>query len=249
MRPRASAAQARTCQSPSSQKVQQIRGRSRGFELPEGADGVSPDRRRGIVQGVKKQRLAFQTELLESVHHQIDDLLVLEAKHVDQDVGQMDILLADDILDLALELGDRLGAHDPFGVLHGLQEVIDDAIVSQLPDGRHGCPTDVENGGTEDLGLDQLLYRLDPAQSPEGDHGCVLDDGIGVVELVHEEGIDIRLFGVAQVHDRRPDGGNVMTFAEGRGEGIHPFGASGLHGHTLSIYPLQSPSTLKDMTW
>ena len=46
-------------------------------------------------------------------------------------------------LDLAHELRDGLGPDDPLRVLDGLEEVVDDPVVAQLPDRRDGRLADI----------------------------------------------------------------------------------------------------------
>ena len=88
---------------------------------------------------------------------QADDLLVVEAEHVDEDAGQLDVPPGNDLADLAHELGDGLRPDDPLGVLDGLEEMVDDPVVAELADRGDGRPADVREGRTKDLGFDQLL--------------------------------------------------------------------------------------------
>ena len=136
--------------------------------------------------------LAARAQLLEAFHGQVDDLFVVEREHVDQDPGQPDVLAGDDVLDLAHELGDGLGPDDPLGVLDGLEEEVDDPVVAELADGGHGRPADLVVGGAEDLRLDQLLDGLGPAEAAQAMTAGVLDAGVGVVELLDQDGIDVR---------------------------------------------------------
>ena len=96
-----------------------------------------------------------------------------------------------DLLDLTHEFGNGLSPDDPLRIGHGLQEAVDYPVVAQLSHSRNRGPADIGCRGAEDLGLDDFLNGLSPAIPAERDHRRVLNAGIGIIELIHEDGVDL----------------------------------------------------------
>jgi hypothetical protein len=66
-------------------------------------------------------------------------------------------------------------------------------------------------GGLEDLRLGQLVDGLDALMAAQGDDGRMLDAEIRIVELLDEQGVDLAVHLVAELHEGGPDDGRVLA--------------------------------------